>query len=198
MIPQAQRDPGAAAEMLRRLAFNGVRVSQLDRDVTIDGAPMPGAAGSSRWIRSSRSLLGSCSSRRSTRTSANTPRPPEQPYDAAGWTLPFQMDVQRRRGAVAAVGRLALGAPPGASASRSDWRASADAPFSTDSVASGIVASAGSITGSGDQLALDPAQNNAFRLINRAFAAGGAVRAAPARPGAGRSVCRLGRPRRRR
>ena len=32
------------------------------------------------------------------------------------------------------------------------------------------------ITGSGDQLVLDPAQNNAFRLINRALAAGGTVR----------------------
>jgi hypothetical protein len=35
VIPRAQRDPGAAVEMLRRLAFNGVRVAQLDRDVTL-------------------------------------------------------------------------------------------------------------------------------------------------------------------
>ena len=31
VVPQQQRDPGTAVEMLRRLAFNGVRVSQLDR-----------------------------------------------------------------------------------------------------------------------------------------------------------------------
>jgi hypothetical protein len=41
VILQRQRDPGAAAEMLRRLAFNGVRVGQLDRDVAIDGAVQP-------------------------------------------------------------------------------------------------------------------------------------------------------------
>jgi hypothetical protein len=41
VIPQAQRDPGAAAEMLRRLAFNGIRVSELTRTATIDGQSYP-------------------------------------------------------------------------------------------------------------------------------------------------------------
>jgi hypothetical protein len=66
-----------------------------------------------------------------------------------------------------------------------DWRTAPDAPFTTDSVAAGITAPAGRITGSGDALALDPAQNNAFRLLNRALAAGGTVRYAPARGEAG-------------
>ena len=81
--------------------------------------------------------------------------PPEQPYDAAGWTLPFQMDVNvvEVRTPLAAEARAALRPVRG---KPTDWRASADAPFSTDSIAAGIVAPAATITGSGDRLAVDP------------------------------------------
>ncbi len=57
-----------------------------------------------------------------------------------------------------------------------DWHTAPDAPFTTDAQAAGIVAPPGRVTGAGDQLAVDPAQNSAFRLINRAFAEGGTVR----------------------
>ena len=40
-IPQDQRDPVAAVELLRRLAFAGVRVSQLTAPVTSDGVTYP-------------------------------------------------------------------------------------------------------------------------------------------------------------
>ena len=42
VVPQEQRDPVAAVELLRRLAFGGVRVSQLTDAATIDGASYPG------------------------------------------------------------------------------------------------------------------------------------------------------------
>ena len=41
VVPQQQRDPVAAVEMLRRLAFGGVRVSQLTAAATFDGVSYP-------------------------------------------------------------------------------------------------------------------------------------------------------------
>ena len=46
VIPQQQRDPVAPVELLRRLAFNGVAVSQLSAQAVIDGATY--AAGT--WV----------------------------------------------------------------------------------------------------------------------------------------------------
>ena len=186
VIPQTQRDPGTAAEMLRRLAFNGVRVGQLDRDVDDrrrDAAVA--AAGSFRWTRNSRSSLGSCSRRRSIRTCASIPRArrSSRTTPRAG-RCRIQMDVNviEVRSPLSADARAAIQPVRG---KPTDWRASADAPFSTDSIAAGIVAPPGAITGSGDRLAVDPAQNDAFRLITQALAAGGAVRAVPGARGQG-------------
>jgi hypothetical protein len=47
--------------------------------------------------------------------------------------------------------------------------ANADAPFTTDAGAAGIVPPAARIGGTGDQLVLDPAQNNSFRVLARAM-----------------------------
>ena len=41
-IPQEQRDPVAAVELLRRLAFGGVRVSQLTAPAMVGGETLPG------------------------------------------------------------------------------------------------------------------------------------------------------------
>jgi hypothetical protein len=110
--------------------------------------------------------------------------PPEQPYDAAGWTLPLQMDVQ----VITATAPLsdefrqalrALQQDPGALA------ASPDAPFESNAVAAAIVPPAGRITGSGPRITVDPAQNNAFRLVARTLSAGGSVRFLAGAPGAG-------------
>ncbi|HUQ84420.1 MAG TPA: hypothetical protein VM076_24920, partial [Gemmatimonadaceae bacterium] len=104
--------------------------------------------------------------------------PPEQPYDAAGWTLPFLMDVNvvEVRSPLSADARSALKPVRG---KPTDWRASAHAPFSTDSVAAGIVAPAVTVGGSGDRIALDPANTDAFKVIGQAIAAGGSVRFVP-------------------
>jgi hypothetical protein len=52
-----------------------------------------------------------------------------------------------------------------------------------NATAAGIIPAAGRITGSGPGLALDPAQNNSFRLINRALRDGGTLRFAAGEPG---------------
>jgi hypothetical protein len=56
------------------------------------------------------------------------------------------------------------------------WGASAEYPLTTNAMAAGIVSATGGVTGTGDALALDPKQNNAFRFMNRALKAGGSVR----------------------
>src|SRR6185369_10510974 len=100
--------------------------------------------------------------------------PPEQPYDAAGWTLPYQMGVnvapvlapltQEFRAALQPVkaGQVVVVDAP-------------HAPFTGDEVAAAITIP-GQLTGSGARISLDPAQNNSFRLLNRAAAARGTVR----------------------
>lgn len=176
VVPRTQRDPVAAAEMMRRLAFNGIRISELQREATIDGSAYPEGTWVIPMDQEFAELVRQLFEAQKYPDLRESPDgPPEQPYDAAGWTLPYQMDVQVREvrtplsGDFRSALRPVVGKPV-------DWRSAPDMPFATDSVAAGIVPLPGRITGTGDQVALDPAENNAFRLINRALAAGGAVR----------------------
>ena len=66
-----------------------------------------------------------------------------------------------------------------------DWRSAPDAPFETNAEAAGITPLPGGITGAGTAIALDPAQTNAFRFMNRALAAGASLAFEPG--GNGRS-----------
>jgi hypothetical protein len=186
VIPQTQRDPGTAAEMLRRLAFNGVRVGQLDRDVTMDGALQRRGSWVIPMDQEFAELVRQLFEAQEYPDLREYPEgPPEQPYDAAGWTLPFQMDVNviEVRSPLGADARAAIKPVRG---KPTDVHASPDAPFSTDSIAAGIVTPAAAVTGSGDRLAVDPAQNDAFRLIGQALAAGGSLGVMPGAKGQGR------------
>jgi len=199
-IPREQRDPVAAVELLKRLAFNGVRVSQLSRAVTHDGISY--AAGT--WVIPMNQEFGELVRQLLDVQAYPDLRqypegPPEQPYDAAGWTLSYQMGVQVHPAATPLAEDVA-GALEPVRGAPADWRTADeesggpafDSPpgvgYETDSVAAGIVPPAGTIAGSGSRFALDPAQNNAFRAINRAWQAGGTVRFEPGTSGgAGRS-----------
>jgi hypothetical protein len=103
----------------------------------------------------------------------------DTPYDAAGWTLPYQMNVNVVEGQAPLPDdfRAAMKAVQGKPV---DWHVAADEPFTTNAEAAGIVPAPGGITGSGDQLVLDPTQNASFQLINRALAQGATLRFAPA------------------
>ena len=188
-VPQQQRDPVAAVELLRRLAFAGVRVSQLAAPALVDGELMP----SGTWVIPTDQEFAALAREvldvqhyPDLRESPNGP--PDQPYDAAGWTLPLAMGVR----VVAATTplpedlRLAIRSAtmaPTFSAKLTPYTSATSpdaAPFDSvpgagfDSVAAAarIVPPVGRVTGSGGRLALDPAQNNTYRAINRAFAAG--------------------------
>ena len=185
VIPRTQRDPVAAAEMLRRLAFNGIRISELKNDATVDGAAYPRGTWVIPMDQEYAELVRQLFEPQDYPDLRESPDgPPEQPYDAAGWTLPYQMDVHVVEvrtplpDALKAAMKLVVGKPV-------DARTVTDAPFATDSIAAGITALPGHVAGSGKDVAVDPAENNSFRFINRALASGGAVRFADG--GSGRS-----------
>ena len=169
VIPQAQRDPNTAADLLRRMAFLGVRVSELTAPATIDSVQYPAGT----WIIPLDQEFGELVRQLFEPQKYPDLRefpggPPDQPYDAAGWTLPYQMDVK--------VAEVKTPIAPNVRASMrvlmgtaTDWRTAADAPFSISAAAAGIKTPKGTITGKGSSLAVDPAQNHSFRLINRAF-----------------------------
>lgn len=176
LIRQAQHDPVAPAELLERLAFMGVRVKQLDRDVTYDGVSYQKGT----WVIPMDQEYAQL-----VRELLEPQKYPEikddTPYDAAGWTLPYQMNVDVVEGHVALSPELRAALAP-VEGKAVDWRTRADAPFTTNAEAAGIVPLPGALTGLGRAILLDPAQNNVFRLVNRALAEGGTVRYAPATP----------------
>jgi hypothetical protein len=196
VVPQEQRDVVAAVELLRRLAFGGVRVSQLTEATAIDGATY--AAGT--WIIPTDQEFAALA--REVLDVQKYPDlrqypggPPERPYDAAGWTLPLQMGVR----VVSASTPLSADArskmktigpaidpklrPVPYSNGREDAATFDSVPgvgFNSNPAAAAIVPPAGRLTGTGPALAVDPAQNDAFRAINRAWHDGATVQFAAA------------------
>ena len=119
--------------------------------------------------------------------------PPDQPYDAAGWTLPFQMGVTvmaaktpltaEARAAMRPLGTTPVTLDPNSTADAAPFDSVPGPGFDTNPVAAAIVPPAGKITGSGPALAIDRSQNNAFRAVNMAWKAGATVRVDPAHGG---------------
>jgi hypothetical protein len=117
--------------------------------------------------------------------------PPEQPYDAAGWTLPYMMDV-RVIATTQPLDTSTVAALQPVRATPADWNAvSEDGPdispfdsppgigFDSDSVAAAIVPPPGTLSGSGNAIVADAMQNNSFRAINGALRSGATVRFQP-------------------
>ena len=94
MIPQQQRDPVAPVELLRRLAFNGVAVSQLTTAAAVDGTSYPAGTWVIPMNQPFAELARQLLEVQVYPDLREFPEgPPDQPYDAAGWTLPLQMGV---------------------------------------------------------------------------------------------------------
>ncbi|MFQ5538180.1 MAG: M14 family zinc carboxypeptidase [Gemmatimonadota bacterium] len=187
-IPREQVDPVAAAEMLRRLAFNDVEVRRLEEPVTVDG--ISHSVGT--WV-----ILMD-------QPNANFARqlfavqeypdlrvypegPPDQPYDVSGWTLPYQFGVHVvEAGTPLTSEQRAAAAPltadpvpwdrPGDAAS---WDSPPDAGFDSHPNAHAIVPLPGRIRGDGKALVLDAAENNTYKALNRAWSAGARIRFKP-------------------
>jgi hypothetical protein len=185
LVPQSQRDPSAAVELLRRLALNGVRIDVLNQDATHDGVKYARATWVIPMNQEFAELVRQLFDMQVYPDLRDYPDgPPEQPYDAAGWTLPYQMDVH----VIPAVAPLSAEFRAALRPVRVDVgakRDAPDAPFESHDVAAGITLPTGSITGSGAHVALNPAHTSSFRVLQRALAAGATVRFDPA---AGRYV----------
>jgi len=188
VVPREQRDPVAAVELLRRLAFNGVRVARLDAPAAIEKETFPAGT----WIIPTDQEFAAAA--REVLDVQHYPDlrqypggPPERPYDVAGWTLPLQMGVRVVAASVpldASVrAKMSWLGPPDATLRPTPYDPALDkdaapfdsvpgAGFNTNAAAAAIVPPPGTVTGSGSVLAVNPAQNNSFRAINRAWNAG--------------------------
>ena len=194
-IPQDQRDPVAAVEMLRRLAFNGIEVHQLDEAVEFEG--IRHAAGT--WVvamdQPFANFVRQLFAVQEYPDLRQYPEgPPDQPYDVAGWTLPYMMDVrvveaasplgEEVRGAMTALGEggdaLAWDADV---EDASPFDSPPGVGFDSHPVATAIVPPLGR-DGGGGGLRVDLAQNNAFKALNRAWAADARVGFVPGAAGA--------------
>ena len=192
VVSAEQRDPVAAVELLRRLAFGGVRMARLNSPAAFDGVAYP--AGS--WVIPLDQEFGALARELLDIQKYPDVRdypggPPSRPYDATGWTLPLQMGV--RWAAVStpldekARTNMVFPVPPPSAAApfvpynlteaadRSPFDSVPGIGFDADPAAAAIVPPAGKITGRGSALLLDPAQNNAYRAINRAWKKGAEV-----------------------
>jgi Zinc carboxypeptidase len=194
-VPREQRDPVAAVELLRRLAFGGVRIYQLTADATLSAETRhPFTAGT--WVVPTDQEFAAMA--REVLDVQQYPDlrqypggPPERPYDAAAWTLPLQMGVRvvpadlplpdemwRSMKLVGALPETKV-KPTTYEAGLSNDLATFDsvpgAGFNTDPSSAAILPPQGRAQGSGPVLLVDPAQNNAFRAVNRAWQQGGSV-----------------------
>ncbi len=169
-ISQDQHDRVAPVELLRRLAFMGVHVRQLSKDVSYGGASYPKGTWVIPMDQEYAQLVRELFEPQKYPESGSDPTP----YDAAGWTLPFQMDVNVVEGKSPLTDDIRAALAP-LHGTPVDWHTDPNEPLTTNAEAAGIVPAPGGITGSGDALLLDPAQNNSFKLINRALAAGASL-----------------------
>ena len=193
LFPQEQRDPVAVVELLRRLAFGGLRVSQLTAPATIDDVEYPAGT----WVIPTDQEFAAVA--REVLDVQKYPDmrqypggPPARPYDASGWTLPMQMGVKMGIASkplsddVRAKMKV-IGSMPDPNVKPTTYNKANDvdaAPFDSvpgigfdaDPAAAAIVPPPGKLTGSGAALSVDPAENNAFRAINRAWKQGASVR----------------------
>jgi hypothetical protein len=187
-VPEDQRDPVAAVEMLRRLAFNDIDVKRLSRAVTVEGIQHPAGTWVIPMDQPNANFARQLFAVQDYPDLREYPEgPPEQPYDVSGWTLPYQFDVRvveahsplsgDVRGALADVRTEPLSwNEPGDAA---PFDSPPDVGFDTHPVARAIVPPEGRVSGGGGALVLDPAENNTYRALNRAWAEGGQVSFAP-------------------
>jgi hypothetical protein len=201
VIPQQQRDPVVAVELLRRIAFGGVRISELTAPVSLAGETFPAGT----WIIPTDQEFAAMARevldiQRYPDLRQYPGGPPERPYDAAGWSLPLQMGVRLVsiaspladdvRGKMKMIGAMPepkvtpSAYEPALKSDAAPFDSVPGAGFNSDAASASIVPPAGRITGSGPVLVVDPAQNNAFRAINRAWQLGATVQASGGPSGA--------------
>jgi hypothetical protein len=184
-VPREQRDPVAPVELLRRLAYNGIEISELTEEATHERRTYPAGTWVIAMDQPFAELVRQLLEVQAYPDLREYPEgPPEQPYDAAGWSLGYQMGVRvieagspltpELRGALRLVHSEALSwDEPVVDAAPFDVVGGVG--FDDHPVAAGIVPAAGRIRGSGAAVYLDPGHNNSFRALNLAWNQGARV-----------------------
>jgi len=200
VISQEQHDPMLAVEMLRRIAFSGVRVYQLTRTATIGGANYA----ADTWViptdQEFAAMVREVLDVQKYPDLRDTAGVPDQPYDASGWTLPLSMDVDvvAAKTPLSADARAAmklLGPAPSATiAPFKPYESTTDAApfdsvpgigFNASPAAAAVVAlPTGPISGKGPALTISATQINTMRALQAAWKAGATVRYSPWTPNA--------------
>lgn len=173
IVPQEQDDPNNAVAMLQRMAFNGIKISQLETETNIGGVVYPKGT----WIIPTNQEFGNLVPE--LLEVQNYPRimrgdELKLPYDVAGWTLPFSMGV-KTIGVNEPFSREVLDVMVPVKGEPTEWDANKKAELTANVVAAGIKAVVKPIEGAGSALALDPTVNHSYILINRALKDGGKV-----------------------
>ena len=191
-IPEDQRDPVAAVEMLRRLAFNGIEVSRLEAAAEHDGLTHPAGTWVIPMDQPNANFVGQLFAVQDYPDLREYPQgPPEQPYDVSGWTLPYQFGVRVVEARTPLSDELRSALDP-VRAEPLSWQGEEDARswdtppgvgFDSHEVARAIVPPQGRANGNGAALILDPAQNNSYRALAAAWRLGGSVRFQPGEAG---------------
>ncbi|UCG74708.1 MAG: peptidase M14 [Gemmatimonadota bacterium] len=147
IVPERQRDPGEALELIRILKLGGLRVHRATRPFSAGGEDYPRGTYVLLAAQPFRAHLVDLLEPQEYPAEERYPGgPPDTPYDLAGWTLPLQMGVgvDRVEGpveiALEEVEEPAL--PPGR------------------------------VGGTGARYALSPQQNQAYAAVNRLLEAG--------------------------
>lgn len=191
-VSQDQRDPVAAAEMLRRLAFNGIEVHRLTAPVTFDGVRHDEGTWVIAMDQPNANFVSQLFAVQDYPDLREYPEgPPDQPYDVSGWTLQYLFDVRvvEARSPVGADVRASMqplaaeALPWNAEGDAQAWDTPPGTGFDSHPVARAIVPPAGTAQGGGSALVLDAAENNSYKALNRAWSMGGRVRFAPGTPG---------------
>ncbi|HKJ03179.1 MAG TPA: hypothetical protein VJ997_12010, partial [Longimicrobiales bacterium] len=189
-VGQEQRDPVAAVEMLRRLAYNGIDVKRLTSAVTVEGVAHPAGTWVIPMDQPNANYVRQLFAIQEYPDLREYPEgPPEQPYDVSGWTLPYQFDVRvvEVRSPLEAEVRAALAdvradpLPWDAPGDAAPFDSPPDVGFDANPVARAIVPPAGRVRGGGSALILDPAQNNSYKALGMAWGQGAQVSFAPGR-----------------
>ena len=198
VIPQKQHDSVLAIEMLRRIAFSGVRVYQLTRTASINGDNY----GPGTWVIPTDQEFAAMAREvldiQKYPDLRDTAGVPDQPYDASGWTLPLSMDVTvvPVKTPISADARAAMQllgpAPSTALAPLTAYESGTDAaPFdsvpgkgfdSSPAAAAITITAPGPLTGRGLAVTLPAAQINTMRALQAAWKAGATVRYLPETP----------------
>jgi len=98
IIPPDQHDPNAAAEMLRRLQFNGVKIYRSESVFTYNKKEYPRHTFVIPLAQPCRPCISDLMEPQRYPNLKEYPQgPPKRPYDYTGWTLPLLMGVEVER-----------------------------------------------------------------------------------------------------